>query len=287
MRLLGAPRKLGLGPEDIVRDLVHQLGHDEPLPPQHTTHAAYLRILASFIVSAARRRNRPVLLLVDGFARRIAPSPASRWSPGSSSLSTTLCHSRRSASAHSASIPGHGPRGSWSSYCGLRRTCRAGMSCASSASMPSNRQGYGGRRRRSCSMPTGHLPRGPRRSTGSTPTCSDTSAPWFRPRLPHDPLLRRARQPPSPARARHPQARRTVSDPDAIAESSTAPALPLRLLLLDRSCCSPDRAPLRALCHARRSPRPGPCQNPPTADSRSSPGLSVLILAPKFLLQNA
>jgi hypothetical protein len=39
MRLLGAPRKLGLGPEDIVRDLVHQLGHDEPLPPQHTTHA--------------------------------------------------------------------------------------------------------------------------------------------------------------------------------------------------------------------------------------------------------
>ena len=32
-------------------------------------------------------------------------------------------------------------------------------------------------------------------------------------------------------------------------ESSTAPALPLRLLLLDRSCCSPDRAPLRRRVH--------------------------------------
>ena len=32
-------------------------------------------------------------------------------------------------------------------------------------------------------------------------------------------------------------------------ESSTAPALPLRLLLLARSCCSPDRAPLRRRVH--------------------------------------
>jgi hypothetical protein len=31
------------------------------------------------------------------------------------------------------------------------------------------------------------------------------------PRLPYDPLLRRVRQPPSPARARHPQARRTAA----------------------------------------------------------------------------
>ena len=68
-------------------------------------------------------------------------------------------------------------------------------------------------------------------------------------------------------------------------ESSTAPALPLRLLLLARSCCSPDRAPLRRRVHppaprcrprcpsrgassrARFPSRPRPCQNPSTARS--------------------
>ena len=45
-----------------------------------------------------------------------------------------------------------------------------------------------------------------------------------------------------------------VSDAD---ESSTAPALPLRLLLLDRSCCSPDHAP-----HWRRAHPPAPCCRP-------------------------
>jgi hypothetical protein len=188
-------------------------------------------------------------------------------------------------------------------------------------------------------------------------------------RLPHDPLLRRARQPPSPARARHPQARRTAAaataraglrpprrlppnprprprpDPDASPgqssspassrstspaaenaaaacvssrsspmptpspESSTAPALPLRLLLLDRSCCSPDRAPLRrrvhppapccrphcpsrapdrALRHARASPRAQDrAKIPRPRAPRRSPGRSVLTLAPKFPLQTA
>ena len=85
-------------------------------------------------------------------------------------------------------------------------------------------------------------------------------------------------------------------------ESSTAPALPLRLLLLDRSCCSPDRAPLRRRVHP-----PAPCcrphcparalaahfvmralplapttvpKSPDRALPRRSPGCSVLTLAP-------
>jgi hypothetical protein len=42
---------------------------------------------------------------------------------------------------------------------------------------------------------------------------------------------------------------RSSPTPTPSPESSTAPALPLRLLLLARSCCSPDRAPLRRRVH--------------------------------------
>jgi len=80
-------------------------------------------------------------------------------------------------------------------------------------------------------------------------------------------------------------------------ESSTAPALPLRLLFLDRPCCSPDRAPLRrrvhppaprcrprrpsrapgrTLRHARASPRAHyRAKIPRPRTPRSSPGLSA------------
>jgi hypothetical protein len=54
-------------------------------------------------------------------------------------------------------------------------------------------------------------------------------------------------------------------------ESSTAPALPLRLLLLDRSCCSPDRAPLRRRVHPP-APRCRPhCASPRPQDRAKIP----------------
>jgi hypothetical protein len=66
---------------------------------------------------------------------------------------------------------------------------------------------------------------------------------------------------------------------------------PLAVLPRCRPRC-PSRAPDRAFCHARASPRPqDPAKIPRSLHERrlrsSSPGPSVLTLAPKFPLQNA
>jgi hypothetical protein len=83
-----------------------------------------------------------------------------------------------------------------------------------------------------------------------TPTSSSpASAPWSPARLPHDPLLRCVRQPPSPARARHPQARRTA----ATAASSPRPRriawakLLARVFALDITRCRKCGGRMRVL----------------------------------------
>jgi hypothetical protein len=71
-------------------------------------------------------------------------------------------------------------------------------------------------------------------------------------RLPHDALLRRARQPPSPARARHPQARRTAA---ATAPAGLRPGRILAHVLAQTTTHRLGKAPRPRLC-ARHHPLP-------------------------------
>lgn len=66
---------IGLRPEDVAREICFQLGESGDLPPQRTTDSAYLRVLAGFVVAAARQRDRKVLLLLDGFCFPDCPEP--------------------------------------------------------------------------------------------------------------------------------------------------------------------------------------------------------------------
>lgn len=66
---------IGLRPEDVAREICYQLGESGELPPQRTTDSAYWRVLAGFVVAAARQRNRKILLLLAGFCGPDCPEP--------------------------------------------------------------------------------------------------------------------------------------------------------------------------------------------------------------------